>query len=136
MASIHPLKEKKFTKQLAFDIMNCNSNKYKESAQISSTFCAFKKSSFSTRFVDEWLERCCSIEAFKPLKNPNPEATYYYAHREDQSILSLLAKKYNLQAWSNPSQYSQLPEKYKRGMRDVLLWKADRTKNENNKSTV
>lgn len=35
MASIHPLKEKKFTKQLAFDIMNCNSNKYKESAQIS-----------------------------------------------------------------------------------------------------
>lgn len=112
--SVLPLKEKQFTKQLTFDIMGCNSDKYKETAQISGAFCAFKKSDFSTKFVDEWLRYCCDIRALEPPNDLSQEATYYYGHREDQSILSLLVKKYNLQAWSDPSQYGRLPEKYKR----------------------
>lgn len=91
--SVLPLKEKQFTKRQTFDIMNCNSEKYKETAQISGTFCAFKKSELSTKFVDEWLQYCCNIDALEPPKDINQEATYYYGHREDQSILSLLVKK-------------------------------------------
>lgn len=112
--SVLPLKEKQFTKQITFDIMNCNSERYKETAQISGTFCAFKKSDFSTKFVDEWLQYCCNIKVLEPPKSTVQEAVYYYGHREDQSILSLLVKRYNLQAWSDPSQYGRLPEKYKR----------------------
>lgn len=50
------------------------------------------------------------------------EASYYYGHREDQSILSLLVKKYNFQAWSDPSQYGWLPEKYKRNGCEMLYY--------------
>ena len=120
--SVLPLKEKQFTKRQTFDIMNCNSEKYKETAQISGTFCAFKKSERSTKFVDEWLQYCCNIDALEPPKDINQEASYYYGHREDQSILSLLVKKYNLQAWSDPSQYGRLPEKYKRNGCEMLYY--------------
>ena len=117
-----PLKEKQFTKQLTFDIMNCNSDRYKESAQISGTFCAFKKSDLSMKFVDEWLQYCCNVRAIEPPENSDQEAEYYYGHREDQSILSLLVKKYNLQAWSDPSQYGRLPEKYRRAKCEMVYY--------------
>lgn len=112
--SMLPLKEKQFTKQQTFDIMECNREEYKESAQVSGTFCAFKKTELSTRFVDEWLQYCCVIEALAPPEDKKKEATYFYDHREDQSILSLLVKKYKLKVWSDPSQYGRLPEKYLR----------------------
>ena len=117
-----PLKEKQFTKQAALDIMGCNSKKYTESAQVSGTFCAFKKSDFSTSFVNEWLEYCCNIQVLAPTQKPDQEAPYFYAHREDQSVLSLLAKKYDLQIYSDPSQYGRLPEKYKRDGCEMLYY--------------
>lgn len=61
-----PLKKKQFTKQQTFDIMDCNKLEYKEFAQISGNFCAFKNSDFSKMFVDEWLHYCCDIRAFAP----------------------------------------------------------------------
>lgn len=120
--SVLPLKEKQFTKQQTFDILNCNTEKYKETAQISGTFCAFKKSDFSTRFVNDWLQYCCNIKALAPPKDKTQEATYFYDHREDQSILSLLVKKYKLRAWSDPSQYGRLPEKYIRNGCEMIYY--------------
>ena len=66
------------------------------------------------KFVNEWLQYCCDIRLLEAPSNTDKEAAYFYSHREDQSILSLLAKKYNLRAWSDPTQYGRLPEKYKR----------------------
>ena len=117
-----PLKEKQFTKQQTFDILNCNKVEYKESAQISGTFCAFKKSDFSTKFVEDWLQYCCDIKALAPPKDRKQEAAYFYDHREDQSILSLLVKKYKLKAWSDPSQYGRLPEKYIRNGCEMVYY--------------
>ena len=120
--SVLPLKEKQFTKQKTFDILDCNTEEYKESAQISGTFCAFKKSELSTRFVDEWLQYCCDIKALAPPEDKTQEARYFYDHREDQSILSLLVKKYKLKAWSDPSQYGRLPEKYIRNGCEMVYY--------------
>lgn len=117
-----PLKEKQFTKQLTFDIMECNESKYKETAQISGTFCAFKKSEFSIKFVNEWLQYCCNINAIAPPSDLSKEGFYFYDHREDQSILSLLAKKKNLKIWSDPSQYGRIPEKYKRNNCEMVYY--------------
>ena len=120
--SVLPLKEKQFTKQKTFDILDCNTEEYKESAQIYGTFCAFKKSELSTRFVDEWLQYCCDIKALAPPEDKTQEARYFYDHREDQSILSLLVKKYKLKAWSDPSQYGRLPEKYIRNGCEMVYY--------------
>lgn len=107
-----PLKEKQFTKKLTFELLDCNYEEYKETAQVSGTFCAFRKSDFSSRFIEEWLQCCCNIGALAPSDDETLEESYFFAHREDQSILSLLAKKYGLMVWSDPSQYGRLPEKY------------------------
>ena len=117
-----PLKEKQFTKQQTFSALNCNTEEYKESAQISGTFCAFRKSEFSTMFVNEWLQYCCNIEILVPPKSKEEETVYFYEHREDQSILSLLAKKYKLKVWSDPSQYGRLPEKYIRSGCEMIYY--------------
>ena len=107
--SVLPLKEKQFTKQKTFDILDCNTEEYKESE-------------FRTRFVDEWLQYCCDIKALAPPEDKTQEARYFYDHREDQSILSLLVKKYKLKAWSDPSQYGRLPEKYIRNGCEMLYY--------------
>jgi len=110
--SILPLIEKQFTKRKAFELMNLNDEKYKNSNQISGTFLAIKKSEFSMNFVKEWLDYCCNIELISPVEDKSDEEEYFYSHREDQSILSLLIKKYDIKAYSDPSQYGRLPEKY------------------------
>ena len=110
--SVLPLKEKQFTKKDTFKLLDCNTAYYKETAQISGTFCAFRKSKQSIEFVNEWLYWCCCIKALETPVNREKEEDFFYAHREDQSILSLLIKKYKVRAWSDPSQYGRLPEKY------------------------
>lgn len=120
--SVLPLKEKQFTKQQTFDILGCNTEEYTESAQISGSFCAFKKSEFCTRFVEEWLQYCYNIKALAPPEDKKQEAAYFYDHREDQSILSLLVKKYKLKVWSDPSQYGRLPEKYIRNGCEMVYY--------------
>lgn len=107
-----PLLEKQFTKRKTFELMNLNDEKYKNTNQISGTFIAIKKSNFSSTFVKEWLNYCCNLEIIAPIDDKSNEDKDFYAHREDQSILSLLIKKYNVKAYSDPSQYGRLPEKY------------------------
>ena len=110
--TVLPLIEKQFTKKYTFEAMNCNSNKYMESSQISGSFLAIKKNKFTVEFVNEWLEYCCDKKILEPPKDCNGEMEGFCAHREDQSILSLLAKKYDIKPYSDPSQYGRLPEKY------------------------
>ena len=65
---------------------------------------AFKKTDFVVSFVKEWLEYCCGYELLCPAKRED-EDIGIYSHREDQSILSFLVKKYSIRAYYDPSQY-------------------------------
>lgn len=109
--TVLPLIEKQFTKAETFEAMNATGIEFTDTPQISGTFIAFRKTDFSLNFVREWLEYCCNVDIIAPPEE-NKEAGYFYGHREDQSILSLLSKKHGVRAYSDPSQYGRLPEKY------------------------
>ena len=110
--SVLPLIEKQFTKRYVFKAMTLLGAKYTDTPQISGSFIAFKKSEFTMKFVDEWLSYCCDKNILEPPQNLDAELPEYIAHREDQSILSLLVKKYHMKVYSDPSQFGRLPEKY------------------------
>lgn len=112
--TVLPLIEKQFTKAETFRIMDAAEERFAETPQISGSFMAFKKTERSVAFVQEWLKYCCDIRALVPPADKSGEIEGFYAHREDQSILSLLAKKWEIETYSDPSQYGKLPEKYKR----------------------
>lgn len=107
-----PLIEKQFTKAETFEILGAKGEQFTETPQISGSFMAFRKTAHSMTFAEEWLTYCCDIRALAPPEDMGKEIPEFYAHREDQSILSLLAKKKEIKPYSDPSQYGRLPEKY------------------------
>ena len=110
--SVLPLIEKQFTKAETFEILGTHGEQFTDTPQISGAFLAFRKTAHSMTFVEEWLEYCCNIRALAPPEDMGKEISAFYAHREDQSILSLLAKKNGIKPYSDPSQHGRLPEKY------------------------
>lgn len=97
-----PLIESCWTKPLCFTEMECNADKIKYSNQIIGTYFAIYVNSFTRLFVEEWLEYCCRYDLLSPdglSKKATPERKYgtdFVSHREDQSIFSLLCKKYSI----------------------------------------
>lgn len=109
-----PLVEWQFTKTDCFKLMNCDDEKVKKSAQIQGSFVCVKKNQHSIDFINTWLNLCSDLRLLHPnnialgLKNPDD----FFAHREDQSILSLLCKTKGIKPHMDPTQYSKLPEHY------------------------
>lgn len=114
-----PLIEKQFTQPSTFEVMKCGEERYYETPQFSGSFIAFRKSRWSLNFVKEWLKYCCNADILDcdPQKESviRKQHPYFISHREDQSIISLLAKKNNIKGYQDPSQYAIFPEKYVRG---------------------
>ena len=104
-----PLKECQFTQREVFETMNAVDNCFKETNQFSATFLLLKVGDKSRAFVKEWLNLCCKYELIAARDTDQIDS--FIAHREDQSILSILAKKYNIKMHLDPSQYGKLPEK-------------------------
>lgn len=107
-----PLAEKQYTKKETFVRMGCEGAEFEDTPQCQGGFVGVRKSNESVAFVEEWLKFSKDYSIISPDHNPDyPEEDYYVAHREDQSILSLLAKKHGYTAHLNPSQYGRFPEK-------------------------
>lgn len=116
-----PLAEKQYTKRETFVRMGCEGVQYEDTAQVQGGFVGIRKSIFGMEFVAEWLRYASDYRILSSNTNPDyPEAPYFIAHREDQSILSLLSKKYGIVAHCDPTQYGRFPEKLKRPQ-NVLL---------------
>lgn len=109
-----PLAEWQFTKADCFKLMGCHDEKIKETAQIQGSFLCLRKNHHTEVFINEWLGLCCDLKLLHPdnfaLGSKNPDG--FVAHREDQSILSLLCKKKGINPHLDPSQYGKYPEKY------------------------
>lgn len=101
----HP--EKMFTKRDVFITMACDSEEYTDSPQFLATYCMFRKSKDSVAFVDEWLKYSCDKKLIDNEANVLGMDNYpeFLANRNDQSILSLLAKKKGIVPFRDPSQY-------------------------------
>ena len=98
--------EKHWTKRDAFILMNCDSPEYTDTLQRGTGYILFKKSPVSCNFANEWLQYAQDERLSTDLKNqlgyPNYEG--FIEHRHDQSICSLLTKKYKLKGYRDPSQ--------------------------------
>jgi hypothetical protein len=99
--------EKHWTKRDCFQLMGCDEFKIIESKQILSGFSLWKKTKFAMKFVEEWLNYSKDERIVTDIDNvlrlPNYDG--FVEHRHDQSIFSLLAKKYKLKVYCDPSQF-------------------------------
>jgi hypothetical protein len=99
--------ERIWTKRDAFILMNCDSPKYSESNQRLASFSLWKKSNFTIDFINEFLHYAQDERLITDLENQCGYPNYpdFKEHRHDQSIFSLLSKKYDLNAYRDPSQW-------------------------------
>lgn len=110
MAFELPLIEEQWTQQETFKIMNCDRSIYKKSNQLLATYILIKVNNNSKQFIREYLKLC---QNEKNLVDNIPQTnTRCIQHRHDQSIFSLLCKKYNIKPFRDPSQYGIRPWEY------------------------
>jgi hypothetical protein len=108
-----PLAENVWTKPDLLNKMQVN-NQQQQSNQISGSYFLLKKTDFTVKFIAEWLQLCQEEELLNDAHNEItqiPES--FKEHRYDQSILSILTKKYNVIPFRDPSQYGEFPEMYR-----------------------
>ncbi|MCM1233970.1 MAG: hypothetical protein NC489_28010 [Ruminococcus flavefaciens] len=110
--SVLPLIEEQFTKKSVFKALKAD-NAIKKNRQFQASFFSVKKCEEGLGFVKEWLELCKKAELLVPVHNVSNEGENFIAHREDQSILSVLLKKHYAKEYQDPTQYYRFPEIYK-----------------------
>jgi hypothetical protein len=96
-----------WTKADCFNLMGCNEKKYKKGYQVDASYILLKKTLFSNQFINEYLKYSCNKNIITDIPNitGNNESDFK-DHRHDQSILSLLAIKHNVQLYESPSESS------------------------------
>lgn len=104
-----PLFEIQYTSDCVFNFFNANDLKWTN--QIQAGFIIVKKTNFSEHIIQEWLNSCLNYDLLCG-NNSTSEANVFLSHREDQSILSVIAKKNNLRFYSDITDYQLNPERY------------------------
>lgn len=101
------LLEGQWTKRRCFKVMGLDNYGFENTKQRLASFILLKKSNMSIDFVSEYLHYCTNIELICDDKTDQGCVNFsgFQAHRHDQSIFSLLTKKYQLQAFRDPSQW-------------------------------
>lgn len=113
--SDNPLLESCFTKPICFEKMGCDTKEIRESNQIQATYFMLVCCAETRAFVEEWLHYCESYELMSPeggLLLKEQRENRFVAHREDQSILSLLCKRKGIRSHRDPSQRGKIPETF------------------------
>jgi len=101
------LLESAWTKRDAFFYMGADKNHFEQSRQFLASFMVIRKSALSIQFAQEYLHYCCNPNILTDLENicGLPNYPNFNSHRHDQSVFSLLCKKYGLQGFRDPSQW-------------------------------
>ena len=101
--------ERSFTKQDAFLLMNMSVRVAADTVQRLASFVVLRKCCTSIQFVMEWIaylsDRRIASDDPNTLGTPNPKS--FQGHRHDQSVFSLLSKKWGLAAFRDPSQFGR-----------------------------
>lgn len=89
-----------WTKRDAFVLMNCDQAEYHDTPLVQATFSFWRNDAASRDFVAEWLHYCEDARILTDQANlcGLPNLPGFVEHRHDQSILTLLCKKYELPA--------------------------------------
>lgn len=101
------LPERAWTKRDAFIALGVDGNGYEVTPQRLASFILFRKSPMSLQFCQDYLNYCTNEQILTDAANIDGKPNYddFVEHRHDQSIFSLLTKKYGLQAFRDPSQW-------------------------------
>ena len=99
--------EKHFTKRDAFLLMKMDDKHIYNTFQRLASFMLFQKNCMSLQFVMEWLAYSSDPRLITDIENTMGKNNFpgFKEHRHDQSVLSLLSKKWGLTAYRTPSQY-------------------------------
>jgi len=119
---VHP--EYKYTKRDVFKILDCDNQSFIESKQRLASYILFRKSARVINFANEWLHYCTDERLITDSPNVFGLNNFegFVDHRHDQSIFSLLAKKYQLEPFRDPSQYgSTLIDQYSNSPYNQLI---------------
>ncbi len=105
-----PFNESQYTKRDCFILTNTDEVKYQNTKQRLATFSVWRKTEDVMKFVEEWLSLAQDQRIITDLENQMGFPNYddYIEHRHDQSLFSLLTKKYNLMAYRDPSQHGNI----------------------------
>lgn len=114
---LHSL-EKYYTKRDAFILLDCDKPEYTDTPQRCATYFLLRKSSQSISFVQEWLKYAKDRRIITNDENVMGFTNYegFVENRHDQTILSLISKKWGIEAYRDPAPYG-LDSKYPK---DVL----------------
>lgn len=110
--------EREWTKRDIFLALDCDESIYTETMQRCATYFLIKKTPKSVAFMQEWLKIAQRYELISDEDNMLYHQKNYEGFREnrhDQSILSVLSKKYGYKAYADLSQY-----RYPRGWKERI----------------
>ena len=92
--------------------MGCDGPGYWNANIVIATVIFARKCSGAVAFLNEWLKHCCDRSAVTD--DPNvcglPDLEGYLQHRWDQAILSVLAAKYSVETFRNPTVWGNFLE--------------------------
>lgn len=93
--------EAKYSKRDAFVYMGVDGKGFESEKQFEASFLLVKKNDRTVRFLREWLSYCCDIRIISDDPNTCGLQDYpdFVQNRYDQTVLSLLAKKYGYKGY-------------------------------------
>ena len=106
--------EKQWTKRDAFILLECDNTLFTDTNQMMASFILVKRSEKSIEFFKQYLKYSQDYRILTDVKNTLGLNNYpeFIDHRHDQSILSLLSKKWGLIPFHDPSQTGILFDPY------------------------
>jgi hypothetical protein len=107
-----PLIESQWTKKEVFLSMNAYTEEIRFTNQTMGTIIIIIISEKSIKFIKQWLELCQDETLIMPKEKDETENEWYIAHREDQSVLSVWAKKEKIIPFTDPTDYGKFPIQY------------------------
>ena len=105
-----PYVEEQWTKRDAFVLMDCDADYYRKSFQRLGGMILVKKCDNILSFIGEYINYCQDKRLSTDIPNQcgKPNYSGFREHRRDQSILSLLSKKWGFKSYRDLSQYGNV----------------------------
>ncbi len=99
-----PKKESIWTKRDCFIALDCDSPEYSDSVQTITGYHLWRKSSLTVQLAKDWLYYMQNYHLASDSPSDMPNYPGFIEHRHDQSVFSLLGKKYAITPYRDPCQ--------------------------------
>jgi hypothetical protein len=103
--------EKKWTKMDIIDYFNADETNIIETGQLVGGVYILRKCNHTVELIDKWYDGCCKYQLIDNSMGNTPNHPSFCNHRNDQSIFSVLRKKYGTvmstfdETWFSPDWY-------------------------------